>query len=211
MQTLAIYGGTFCPVHLGHIQIAEAVDNHMQFDEFVFLPCKTPLLNKKSHLSAEVRLDMLRLVLKAYPKFNIDLCEIVRDTPSYMVDTLEYFRMMRGRDISITLIVGMDSFLQLTQWHRYERLLELAHLLVVERAETQVVIPQVLQRLLDVHQTPDKQQLLTHSAGYIYRYCAGLFPISSTAIRTLIQQRQSTCGLLPDVVRDYIDKHHIFQ
>lgn len=210
MQTIAIYGGTFCPIHWGHIRVAEAVEKHMQFEEFLFLPCKSQVLDKKMHLNVHERLELLNLALKPYPQFKIDLSEIVRETPSYMVDTLEEFRMTRGPLTSMTLIIGMDSFLQLPHWHRWEKLLKLAHLIVVERAEVSVVIPQEIQRLLDEHQVDDKNQLLTRPCGHIYRYCAGLFPISSTAIRALIRQGQSTRDLLPDVVRDYIDKHQLF-
>jgi nicotinate-nucleotide adenylyltransferase len=209
-QSCAIYGGTFCPIHWGHIRIAQAVEKHMQFDEFLFLPCKSPVLDKEVHVSPEDRVEMLKIALKSYPKFTLSLIEVLRETPSYMVDTLIDFRKNRGQLISMTLIMGMDSFLQLPRWHHWEQLLELAHLFVVERAGVSMVMPKLLQQLLDKHQTHDKQELLVNPYGRIYRYQAGLFPISSSAIRTLLHEGQSTRGLLPEKVRDYIDRYQLF-
>jgi len=210
IKSCAVYGGTFCPIHWGHIRIAQAVDKHMQFDEFLFLPCKSPVLDKEIHISPQNRVDMLRIALSAYPKFKLSLVEILRDTPSYMVDTLTDFRKNAEQLTSITLIIGMDSFLQLPRWYHWERLLSLAHLLVVERAGVSNVMPKLLQELLRQHETQDKQELLFSPCGRIYRYQAGAFSISSSLIRTLLYEGQSTRGMLPRKVRDYIDRYQLF-
>lgn len=132
-NNLIIFGGTFDPPHLGHLNTALAVQKHMQFERFLFLPCKFPVLKKNTTASSEQRIQMLELMLLSYPEFEIDLREIQRPTPSFMVDTLQSFRDDLGNEISITLLLGMDAFLQLPQWHAWEKILELCHLLVMKR------------------------------------------------------------------------------
>ncbi|MDP3704297.1 MAG: nicotinate (nicotinamide) nucleotide adenylyltransferase [Legionellaceae bacterium] len=209
LQKILIVGGTFCPPHLAHIAIASAVQHQFAFDDVIFVPCKEPVLDKVTNLSTTHRVAMLRLALQPYPDFTLDLCEINRNAPSYMVTTLTDFRHRFGEHASITLLIGMDNFLQLLRWHHWESILTVSHLLVVDRAGITQNIPAILQTLLTEHQPTAKNNVSTIPYGTIERYDAGQYEISSTKIRTGIQTAIKTDVLAPSV-REYIVKHKLF-
>jgi nicotinate-nucleotide adenylyltransferase len=209
--SLLIYGGTFSPVHCGHLQIAQQVQQHFRFDEFLFSPCKAPVLDKQWCAPADDRVAMLQLALQGQRRFQIDLTEIQRAGPSYTVDTLLYWRGKRGVDVSISLLLGMDSFLQLPRWSRWELLLELAHLVIVDRATaTTQSMDEVLTELLRTHQTDLKTDLLTEPYGKIYRFNAGDYPVSSSQVREAIAHRQDISQWVPLAVENYINAHAVF-
>ena len=134
MKNLVIYGGTFDPPHLGHLNTALAIQDILHFDRLIFLPCKTPVLKQATLASSEQRVNMLKLALEGYSNFDIDLREITRITPSFMVETLESFRQDLGDQVAITLCLGSDAFLQLPQWHSWRKILKLSNVLVIKRA-----------------------------------------------------------------------------
>ena len=208
--SVILYGGSFAPLHWGHLRTALRVQEHLRVDHFFFLPCKAPVLDKTLAVSAADRVAMLKGTLEAYPDFSIDLHEIERDTPSFMIDTLRASRQKWGVDAPIILLLGMDSFLQLPRWHQWETLLLHSHLLVMDRAGIPPVFSNILQTLLDKHQTRNKNDLFATPYGKIYRFDAGQYDISSTAVREAMGQKQNTEQLLPMFVRRYIDAHKLF-
>ena len=198
-------------MHNGHLQTAIQVQQHFRFDEFLFSPCKAPVLDKHTCASADDRVAMLRLALQGQRRFQIDLTEIQRDGPSYTVDTLLYWRGKRGVDVSISVLLGMDSFLQLPRWSRWELLLDLAHLVIVDRAAVAIQgMDQVLVELLRTHQTDLKTDLLTEPCGKIYRFNAGHYPVSSSQVREAIAHRQDISQWVPMAVENYINAHAVF-
>ena len=136
MNNILIYGGSFDPPHLGHIKTASAVQKKFNFDTFFFVPCKQPVLKSKSIASSAQRLDMLKLALTSYSQFEfqIDTRELDRDTPSFMLDTLTSFQEEYKNKASITLLLGMDAFLELPRWHQWKKILTCCDLLVMQRA-----------------------------------------------------------------------------
>lgn len=214
LRKILIVGGTFCPPHLAHMAIVSAVQHRFVFNNVIFVPCKEPVLDKVTKISSTHRIAMLRLALQSYPDFIIDLCEIKRETPSYMVTTLADFRHRFGEHVSITLLIGMDNFLQLPRWHQWEKILTLSHLLVVDRAGVTKDIPVTLQTLLAEHQPTRKNNASTTPYGTIYRYNAGQYDVSSTkirdAIQTAIKHDLNTDDVLAPAVREYINKHKLF-
>ena len=211
MPSVLLYGGAFCPVHFGHLNVARRVQRHMHYDHFLFMPCKEPVLDKTATASAHDRVAMLTQALLPYPHFSVDLSEIERSTPSFMVDTLRDFRGKRGVYAPITLLIGMDSVLQLPRWHRWEELLKLAHLLVIDRPGIEMPCAEPLKTWLAQHQTRNKNELLTTPFGKIYRFNAGQYDISSTGIREAIKQGRNTSRLIPAGVRRYIDENTLFR
>ena len=209
--TVLVYGGSFCPVHVGHLNVARRVQRHMHYDQFLFVPCKEPVLDKTAMASAHDRVAMLTQALLPYPDFSVDLSEIERNTPSFMVDTLRDFRGKRGVDTPITLLMGMDSLLQLPRWHRWEELLKLAHLLVIDRPGIEMPGAEPLKTWLAHHQTMNKNELLSTPFGKMYRFNAGQYDLSSTGIREAIQQGRDTSRLIPAGVRRYIDENNVFR
>ncbi|CEK10869.1 nicotinate-nucleotide adenylyltransferase [Legionella hackeliae] len=213
MRNLIIYGGTFDPVHEGHLKTANNIQNHFHFDQFIFLPCKIPVLKNKAIATPAQRIEMLELALKNQPEnFTIDLSEINRESPSYMVSTLENFRQQLGENVAMTLLIGQDTFLQLPKWYQWYRLLDLANLLVIKRyGVCDTTLPEELTQLLNTHEVSNDETLLNTSCGLIYRYDAGEFNISSTWLRHELAQGKNVCEYLPKEVLSYIKKNKLYK
>lgn len=214
MHNLIIYGGTFDPIHYGHINTALQVQKQFGFERFYFLPCKTPVLKAESQASADDRIHMVQLALEDMPAelhFDWDDSEIKRTTPSYMVTTLKHFREKLGTTIPITLLLGYDSFIQLPFWHQWQHLLDLCNLLVINReAFSKHPLPESLQALLKKHEHNDKNILLKQSHGVIHRFNAGNFDISSSQLRQKLALQDDLCNNIPDNVIAYIKKHKLY-
>ncbi len=220
MNNIIIYGGTFDPLHNGHLNTALAVQAQFHFERFIFLPCKTPLIKKAASASSEQRVHMLQLALQNIPEFSIDNREIIRDTPSYMVDTLKSFRKELGESISITLCLGMDAFIQLPKWHSWQEIISLSNLLILKRAEIKDdTIEASLENLLKNHEVFNKTYLLTQPHGAIYRIDAGSTPFlrlgcgnnfTKERILNPISPCQFTNILSPRLYIFSIQTHNIF-
>lgn len=203
MNNILIYGGSFDPPHLGHIKTACAVQHNFSFDKFIFIPCKQSVLKNKCLTTSEQRLDMLKLALAPYSefKFEIDTRELDRDTPSFMVDTLISFQEEYKNNASITLLLGMDAFLELPRWHQWEKLITLCDLLVMQRenAHQNKVISPLLKTALDT--SPCKLNFFE----------AGNYPIASSTLRKRIHAgEQLEKDLLSEAVYDYIVTHQLY-
>ena len=210
MHSIALFGGTFDPVHVGHIQTSFAIQKEFNFNSFFFVPCKIPVIKATSVASSEQRIAMLQLAIQAHKQFTIDLREINRDSPSYMVETLQSFRTDYPQ-ASITLIIGYDSLLTLPQWFHWQELIQLANILVLKRTNfADKKIPEEILQLLSKHETQNKLQLLAHEAGCILQYDAGNFAISSTMIREKIKAKQNISAFVPQEVEEYIKKFGIY-
>lgn len=211
MQKIAILGGTFDPVHNGHIKTSLCIQMQFNFDKYFFLPCKSPVLKPLSLATNQQRVTMLTLALKDYKQFQIDLREINRESPSYMLTTLESFRK-EYQDASITLIIGYDAFLLLNRWYQWHKLIDLANFLVINRPEcSDQVIPDELIQLIKKHEKKSKDDLLTHQSGVVFFLDAGYYAISSTAIRQSISQHQNISHELPESVYQYIIEQKLYQ
>lgn len=168
MHSIAIFGGTFDPIHNGHLQTSKFIQTHIKFDSYIFLPCKTPTIKPPTLANNEQRVEMLKLAIKEVPDFKLDLREIERDTPSYMVETLESFRLEYPKS-SITLIIGYDAFLSLPRWYQWEKIITLANLLVINRNEfARQAVPKTMQEFLEKYQTKSKAELLNMQAGRVF-------------------------------------------
>lgn len=213
MRNLLIYGGTFDPVHLGHVNTAIQVQNYFHFDHVVFLPCKTPLLKNSSKASTNHRIAMLELALSSFNsknQFSIDLCEIERNTPSYMVDSLLHFRQRYGDKIALVLLMGIDVFQQLPQWHNWSSLLTLANILVIKRSGYELQQNNVLKALLQKHEAIDSQAITSQPHGLIYQFNAGSYNFSSSWIREQLTQGKNVANYLPHLVLQYIQENKLY-
>ena len=215
MDNLLLFGGTFDPIHNGHLHTAIAVQQFFHFDQFCFLPCKNPVLNKPNQAtSAKHRLKMIQIALKSQPKdfhFTIDSREIMRESPSYMVTTLEDLRLEYGTAFPITLLLGHDVFCQLPQWHQWQRLMQLTNLLVINRkGYEEREIPTEVQTLLHRDETSDPKALLSIAHGLIYRFDAGAYDISSSAVRDNLANKTWPENMLPREVEMYIAKNKLY-
>ncbi len=210
MYSIAIFGGTFDPVHNGHIQTSLAIQEQFHFNSYRFIPCKAPAIKPPSLANTDQRITMLKLAIKNHSQFEIDLREIERDTPSYMVETLQSIRRDH-KEASITLILGYDAFVSLPQWYQWEEITKLAHLLVINRDAFNIDLPEPITSLLQEHQVRDTKALLNQAAGVIYQFNAGNYPISSTQIRTELKKQADINSQISQEIYDYIKLQGLYR
>lgn len=210
MHTIAIFGGTFDPIHNGHLKTSIQIQSLLNFDAYFFLPCKVPAIKPSASATVTQRIEMLKIAIKNHPHFNLDLREIERETPSYMVETLESFRIQYPES-SITLIVGYDSFLSLPKWFEWQRIPTLANLLVINReAYAQKHLDETLTTVLQAHQSINPLELLNYIEGRIAFYDAGNFHISSTEIRQALKENKHLDACMPEPVLAFIQEHRLY-
>ncbi len=206
---IAIFGGTFDPVHFGHLRMAVEAAEALSADQLRFLPCRTPVHRPPTCAGVHHRLAMLQLAIDGQDGFSIDLREVERQTPSYMVESLTTLRREHP-DQSLVLLLGMDAFTALPGWHRWRDISRLAHLLVLQRPGSELVIPAELQALLNRCRVDSPANLAGTPAGRICFFPATALAISASAIRRMLAEGRSVRYLLPDAVLDYIQAHELY-
>ncbi|MBB71914.1 MAG: nicotinic acid mononucleotide adenylyltransferase [Legionellales bacterium] len=207
-QTIGILGGTFDPIHFGHLRLALEIQQILRLDSVRLVPCHNPVHKNGLEATPEQRLAMLTLAIQDEPTLICDDREIRRDGPSYMVDTLESLR--QEIDTPLCMIVGSDAFLKLDDWHRWEELLSLSHIIVATRPGVTFDPNPAITRILRQHQLDYPEGLHENSAGYVYLQTISALDIAATTIRGLIQAGYSARYLLPDNVLDYIQQHNLY-
>ena len=210
MKTIALFGGTFNPVHFGHLRMALELKEVLGFDEMRLLPSHQPAHRANPGVTADARRDMLALALAHCPELQLDERELQRAGPTYTVDTLEALRAELGDSVSLSFCMGLDSLLGLPGWHRWERLIELAHLVVVTRPGWQLPTEGEVAELLAAHRG-NIEDLRQHAAGRVLLREQTLLPISATGIRSLIERGRSPQYLLPERVLEYIQTHQLYK
>lgn len=211
MQNLpiGILGGTFDPIHLGHTWIAKAIINLVNLDKILFVPCSQSPLKNQTVASAEDRLNMVKIAIKNNPEFSANDCEIERGGLSYTIDTLKTLKLVYP-DNALIFIIGTDAFNRFNEWEDRYEILQLAHLLVVNRPGfLPTTNPKVIE-LLEKHQTKDARSLQKQNAGLIYLIDIAPLPISATQIRNLIKSNQSASNLVAKEVWKYICKNKLY-
>lgn len=209
-KSIGILGGTFDPVHNAHVQLAQTVRAHFRFDEVCLLPCNIPAHKPQPIASPAQRAEMVRLAIQKQPGLTIDERELMREGPSYMVDTLRSIRAEVGTNYAISLIVGMDSYLSLPTWHKWQEVLTMSHLVVMERVMWGRPTTGVLADLYDAHGTTQPNDLSSVEAGRVCFYNEQTIDISASEIRRKIRERETVQNLLPEPVWDYIRTHGLY-
>jgi nicotinate-nucleotide adenylyltransferase len=203
LSPVGIFGGTFDPIHYGHLRTAFEMLQALRFGEIRFVPSRDPPHRGITYANAATRFEMVRLAIQGLPGFTIDDRELQRDGPSYTVDTLESLRSDAG-DTPLGLIVGMDAFLGLTDWHRWDEILGLAHIVVAHRPGWRAPDMGPLGELLSARGTHRVEDLHDRSHGRLHIHAVTQLEISSTEIRELVAAGRDPRFLMPDVVRDFI-------
>ncbi|WP_130835545.1 nicotinate-nucleotide adenylyltransferase [[Erwinia] mediterraneensis] len=208
----ALFGGTFDPVHYGHLRPVEALAQLVGLKKVTLLPNNVPPHRPQPEASPAQRVAMLQCAIAGRPLFDIDQRELARTTPSWTVTTLESLRAERGPRQPLGFIIGQDSLLSLAKWHRWQDLLSLCHLLVCKRPgyATRMETPE-MQRWLEQHLAQQVQDLQQKPAGYIWLADTPLYNISATEIRQRRHQGLPCDDLLPPSVIDYIDRTGLYR
>lgn len=204
---IGIFGGTFDPIHHGHLRAALEVKEIFGLDEVRLVLSAKPPLRQTPQASIAMRLEMLELAVKKQTDFVVDIREIGRDGASYMVHTLESLRD-EFPHAPLLLCIGSDAFNNLQKWHEWQRLFDFAHIVVLTRPGYE--IGQLDKFLLDKI-TQQANDLSAKNAGSLYFQAITQLDISATAIRNLIKNGHSPAFLLPDAVLAYIQFHQLYQ
>ena len=210
---IGVFGGTFDPVHHGHIEPALSIQRALHLTKLLFIPNGTPPHRSVPWLSTEQRLSLLQSALEKYPGFVIDKREVSRAGPSYMVDTLRLLKR-DFKDESLCMIIGMDAFFGITQWYQWEQLFDLCHMVVTTRPGfkrellAQQMSPENYQFLCK-RMTQDVRLLASREAGEILLQSVPQLDISSTQIRAKLLADEDVSEWVPAEVyqklRGFID------
>jgi len=209
-QATVVFGGTFDPVHYGHLRAASEVCEKLAADDFRLLPAGQPPHRDSTGAEAYHRLAMLELALAPYPDLTVDEREVRRGGPSYMVETLASIRREVG-DRPIILCLGQDAANQLSGWHRWRELLELGHLLVMKRPRSRPRYTGEVAEVLRERRVRRPSLLMEAGSGRVCYLGVTQLAISSTDIRKQLSAGRDPRFLLPSTVLAYIRKHGLYQ
>lgn len=197
---IALFGGTFNPVHIGHIQIAKTILNrYPELEQLIFMPNHIPAYkNQKDVADGDMRLAMLLLAAKDLPKTMVSDMEIKRKGYTYTVDTLAQIRK-KNPNLEISFLIGDDSLFHLHMWHEFEQLAGLCKILVVARGENRLAIETYIRQFCDRY------------PGFSINYVEmEKVNVSSSIIRNRIANGESIEGLVPENVWQYIKEHDLY-
>ncbi|MTH44895.1 nicotinate-nucleotide adenylyltransferase [Intestinirhabdus alba] len=208
----ALFGGTFDPVHYGHLKPVEALANLIGLAKVIIMPNNVPPHRPQPEASSAQRKAMLELAIADRPLFTLDERELRRDAPSYTASTLKAWREEQGPDAPLAFIIGQDSLLTFPDWHDYETILDNTHLIVCRRPGYPLKMAQARhQRWLERHLTHTPEALHHLPAGKIYLAETPWFAISASLIRERLENGEPCDDLLPDAVLDYINQQGLYR
>lgn len=206
---IGIFGGTFDPVHYGHLRAALEARELLEIEDFRLLPAGTPPHREGTMASAADRLSMLRLAVAAYPEFRVDDREVRREGRSFMSETLAGIRAEAGKT-PILLIIGQDAANELDRWHDWRSLFDLAHIVIMRRPGARPSWKDELRDRMEDCLVKEAGQLRTASSGLVLPLQVTQLAISSTDIRERLREGRSARFLMPDAVIDYIEQNQLY-
>jgi nicotinate-nucleotide adenylyltransferase len=207
---IGLLGGTFDPIHIGHLRPAIEARDAIGLAEIRLIPNHIPPHRANPFCSSEQRLAMVKLAAAENAGFVVDERELKRDTPSWTIDTLiELRQALPGTPLCF--LMGMDSLLGLPSWHRWQELLDYAHLVVSVRPGWQPDYPGEVAELLPRHHTTDATALHRRLAGHIWLADNQPIELSATRLRALLAAGEDPRYLLPPSVADYIRQQGLYQ
>ncbi len=213
IKLIGILGGTFNPIHYGHLRMAQELADVLDFDEVRFIPAATPPHKPTPEVSPGQRAAMVELAISNNPLFKLDTRELERTGASYTIDTLISLREELGENVALCLILGSDAFVKLNTWHRWQELINNCHIILVQRPNlaVQPKLPEELTTLLHDHYTENISDLSEKSAGYIHMQKITPLDISSTKIRDDLKIGRSQRYLVPYNIIEYISTHKLYK
>jgi nicotinate-nucleotide adenylyltransferase len=208
---IVFFGGTFDPVHLGHVAMARAALAELNVERLIVLPVGNPYQRGRTPFaSPEHRVEMLRLAFESDANISIDERELRREGPTYTFDTLTEMRNLHAPDTPFVWLIGSDAFAKLDTWHQWQGLLSLTNFAVIMRGGAESVVGMSAEFAAKI--APRKLNLglpLPASGGWIALKTSPP-PISSTAVRAAIANHESIRAMVPTSVCDYIEKHKLY-
>ena len=214
MPAIGILGGTFNPIHFGHLRMAQELADALNLDSVRFIPAANPPHKDAPGISAEQRAAMVKLAIADNHSFVFDDRELHRAGASYTLDTLLSLREELGRETSITLFMGSDAFTKFDTWHRWQEIINHCHIALVQRPQLRGhdhKLSKTLETFLHNHYSENGDDLHQQAAGFVTMRRITALDISSTAIRQALQHGDSVRYLIPDNVIEYIQQHQLYQ
>jgi len=213
-KALGLFGGTFDPVHLGHLRLATELAEAFRLEQVLFIPAGLPYHRGRSaHATNEQRLTMLKLATARDARFDVDDRELKREGNTYTYDTLAEIRRERGPDAALIFLMGTDTFAKIDTWHRWTELFDLAHFGIAIRAEDaqwNTRGPGAFPKEIWPRITLNLREMLAAPAGNVMTFKMTPLAISSTAIRETAADGGSIRYLTPDPVVEYIRTHQVY-
>jgi nicotinate-nucleotide adenylyltransferase len=206
---IGVMGGSFNPVHCGHLSVARDVKATLKLDRMALMPAAQSPLKGVHSVSAEHRAAMLELAVASHPELDLDLRELSRKGPSYTFDSLTELREALGLQASLYFIMGDDLLPSLTRWSRWQELLHYAHVVVVSRPGVFPAVPATVKEWWNHHEM-SLEALHQSSCGGVSRVECPLVNVSSTAIRAAIELGSPVSEVIPDAVLEYITQHNLY-
>jgi nicotinate-nucleotide adenylyltransferase len=216
LKLIGLLGGTFNPIHYGHLRMAQELAGALKLAEVRFIPSANPPHKAVPTVSAQQRAEMVQLAIADNPLFILDTRELDRTGASYTIDTLIALRAELGSKTALCLMMGSDAFTKLDSWHRWHELLDFCHIILVQRpkqqssAKTEKLSDQMT-AFLSANYTENMDDLAEKSAGYIHMQAISAQDISATNIREKLAAGSSTKYLVPDSVLAYIQQHQLYK
>ena len=214
-MALGLFGGTFDPVHFGHLRLATELAEAFRLDQVIFIPAGLPYhRGRAAHATNDQRLTMLKLATQRDARFDVDDRELRREGPTYTYDTLVEIRKERGPEVPLVFLSGSDAFAKVDTWHRWTELFDLAHFAVAVRADDaawQSKGPGVFPKDAWPRMTLNPRDLMSAPSGKIVTFSMTPIAISSSAIRTLAAEGASIRYLSPDPVVEFVRSHDLYR
>lgn len=212
---IGLLGGTFDPIHYGHLRLAEELAEVLQIEQVRFIPAGNPPHRGHPRAAAPHRLEMTRRAVAGNRRFELDDREVRRAAPSYSVETLAALRAELPPATPLVLFMGGDAFLGLTTWHEWRRLFDLAHIAVAHRpgyslASWEDALPDPLRTLLSTRRCEQAAEIAEKPAGRVLLHTITQLDISASQIRDRALRGKSLRYLLPDSVIDYINENRLY-
>ena len=206
---IGVFGGTFDPIHLGHMHIASQVTTRLGLQQLQFMPCAQPVHRDRPQASAAQRSSMIELAIEEQRAFVLNSLELQRGGPSYSVDSLrEIWRQNRQRQTTqrLVLILGADTFNDFANWKSPEEILELAHLVVCGRPGFEID-----HAIFGDHRVETSGELASRRAGGILALAVDAIDCSSSRVRRALEMGKTPRQYLTTKVADYIDEHNLYR
>ena len=211
LASIGIFGGTFDPIHYGHLRLAEEAREALSLEQIVLIPSGQPPHRDAPQTPANHRLAMARLAAAGNPSLSVDPAEVESATPSYSVLTLERLRAQFGLARPLVLLLGADAFAGLASWYRWRELFALAHIAIANRPGHEMQAHSApLAAECDPRLATRAEDLRNAPAGHILPFEMTPLAISASLIRARLAAGQSVRYLLPDSVLDYIRSRHLY-
>jgi len=212
---IGIFGGTFNPIHLGHLRAAEEIREKYDLERVIFIAAAVPPHKEvEGGIQGEHRMEMVRLAISGNPHFSVSDIELKRPGKSYSIATIQFFRQKYGADSEMFFILGMDAFLEIGTWKSFQELFSLCHFIVMTRPGfdkpfSDTMLPP---EIADAFVYDEGGGRFIHRNGYsIYLQGVTFLDISSTKIREEVSKGRSIRYFLPTEVERYIKRHHFYR